>query len=62
MDYRKLFHVLVVGGALVGGASGCGDDTKKDTSSAQNQGDGGTPDGGTSTDPGTDPGGGVQGW
>ena len=60
MDYRKLFHVLVVGGALVGAASGCGDD-KKQEPSAQNTGDGGTADGGTS-DPGTNPGGGVQGW
>jgi hypothetical protein len=64
MDYRKLFHVLVVGGALAGAASGCGDDTKKDPPSAQNTGDAGTTDGGTSTDGGTDPdpGGGVEGW
>jgi hypothetical protein len=67
-DYRKLFHVLVMGGALVGGVSGCGEASKQDTSPpAQNTGsagtqDGGTSDAGTSTTPDPDPGGGVQGW
>jgi hypothetical protein len=65
MDYRKLFNVLVVGGALAGGVSGCGDDSRTQKPATQLPGsDTGMSDGGTSTtDGGTDdPGGGVQGW
>ena len=67
MDSKKLFHVLVVGGALLGGASGCGDAVKSkpesssDAGTTPQQSDGGTggiSDGGT----GDDTGGGVQGW
>lgn len=65
MDCRKLFNVLVVGGALAGGVSGCGDDSRTQRPATQLPGaDAGTRDAGTSTDAGTtdDPGGGVEGW
>jgi hypothetical protein len=65
MDYRKLFNVLVVGGALAGGVSGCGDDARTQKPATQLPGtDTGKADAGTSTDAGTtdDPGGGVEGW
>lgn len=64
MDYRKLFNVLVVGGALAGGVSGCGDDSRTQKPATQLPGTTGSgTDAGTSTDAGTDdPGGGVQGW
>ncbi|MFP2927061.1 hypothetical protein ACLESO_18035 [Pyxidicoccus sp. 3LG] len=62
MDYRKLFQVLVVGGAMVGGAAGCGDDetSAQVTDAGTNAGDSGTQgDGGTKV---PDAGGGVPGW
>jgi hypothetical protein len=68
MDYRKLFHVLVVGGAIVGGTA-CGKEpapakTLPDTagSGANDASTGNTgqqKDAGSDTEPG---GGGVQGW
>lgn len=64
MDYRKLFHVLVVGGALAGGTA-----CNESAAAAKSQGDkdkagprdGGTAprDGGEAPKPG---GGGVKGW
>jgi hypothetical protein len=62
MDSKKLFHVLVVGGALLGGASGCGDELEPAKEKPQNTADAGTTsqnDGGTGDD---NPGGGVVGW
>lgn len=58
MDYKKLFQVLVVGGAVVGGATACGD---KPAEAAERPADAGT--GGSKADAGTaGGGGGVQGW
>jgi hypothetical protein len=69
MDSKKLFHVLVVGGAILGGASGCGDELKPATVLPQDTADAGTTprnDGGTGNDGGTEDddgtGGGVEGW
>ncbi len=59
MQIRKLFRVLVAGGAILGGVIGCGgsDNSQGQTSSPTTGGDGGTnPDGGM---PG---GGGTHGW
>ncbi|TMB07827.1 MAG: hypothetical protein E6J64_03885 [Deltaproteobacteria bacterium] len=71
MLFRKLFRLLVLGGVMVGSATGCGsaaqgqaaDDKKPDSR------DGGSPDDGGSakaqdSDAGTaaDAGGGVVGW
>jgi hypothetical protein len=57
MDYRKLFQVLVVGGAVVGGATGCGDKAEAAPKPAN------TNDAGTTSDAGSgQTGGGVQGW
>jgi hypothetical protein len=58
MDYRKLFQVLVVGGAVVGGTTGCSGkpaDAAPKPASAN--------DAGTAADAGSGAtGGGVQGW
>lgn len=60
MDYRKLFQVLVVGGAVVGGATGCGDKAEAAPKPA-NTNDAGTA--GSASDAGSgQTGGGVQGW
>ena len=66
MDSKKLFHVLVMGGALLGGASGCGNEVKATPGSSSDagttqQGDGGTGDN-SDGGGGDDTGGGVQGW
>jgi hypothetical protein len=66
MDYRKLFQVLVMGGALVGGATGCnqGNKANEDRSgSTEGTGGSGSADAGTH-DAGTAKagGGGVKGW
>ncbi|WP_164000553.1 hypothetical protein [Pyxidicoccus caerfyrddinensis] len=66
MDYRKLFQVLVMGGALVGGATGCnqGNKSNEDRSgSTEGTGGSGSADAGTH-DAGTAKagGGGVKGW
>jgi hypothetical protein len=59
MLFKKLFQVLVLGGAVVGTSSAC-------TPSAQAQGaatkKGGMADAGRAPDAGTTAGGGVQGW
>lgn len=58
MLFKKLFQMLVLGGAVVGTSSGC-------TQSAQAQGAGmkkGMADAGRAPDAGTSAGGGVQGW
>lgn len=62
MDYRKLFQVLVVGGAVVGGTAGC---SGKQAEAAERPGNNtqGTPDAGAPADAGSGAtGGGVQGW
>jgi hypothetical protein len=69
MLFRKLFQVLVVGGAAMGLTSGCstpalaqqGGDAKMDTATTKDTADAGTakteePDAGTTS------GGGVSGW
>jgi hypothetical protein len=66
MDYRKLFQVLVMGGALVGGATGCNQGSRPaEDRSRETEGTGGS----GSTDAGTQDagasqagGGGVKGW
>ncbi len=61
MDIKKLFHVLVMGGAILGGASGCGGGDKNPNASGNPSTTGpgtGTSDGG-SDDGG---GGGTHGW
>ncbi len=57
MLFKKLFQVLVLGGAVVGATSGC-------TSAAQAQGAAkkGMADAGQAADAGKTAGGGVQGW
>ena len=56
MQIRKLFRVLVAGGAILGGVVGCGgSDGQGQTSSPTTNPDGGTPDGGGG-------GGGTHGW
>lgn len=69
MDYRKLFQVLVMGGALVGGATGCNQGSRgtEDRSGGSTEGTGGSGSG--ATDAGTRDaggtqagGGGVKGW
>ncbi|WP_164018916.1 hypothetical protein [Pyxidicoccus trucidator] len=66
MDYRKLFQVLVMGGALVGGATGCdqGKRTAEDRSrETEGTGGSGSPDAGAPDAGGTQAGGGgVKGW
>ncbi|NMO20905.1 hypothetical protein HPC49_27335 [Pyxidicoccus fallax] len=71
MDYQKLFQVLVMGGALMGGATGCDQGNRQsDTRSPQTEGTGGSgvadagTAGGTPRDAGAPPpsGGGVKGW
>jgi hypothetical protein len=61
MDYRKLFQVLVVGGAVVGGGTGC---NGNQADAAEKKGNPqGSADAGTGTDAGSGgTGGGVQGW
>lgn len=67
MDYRKLFQVLVMGGALVGGATGCNQGNKgNEERSGSAEGTGGS---GSAADAGTHDagtakagGGGVKGW
>ncbi|MCI0569403.1 MAG: hypothetical protein L0Y66_01495 [Myxococcaceae bacterium] len=61
MDAKKLFHVLVVGGALLGVAAvGCGGGSSpEDNNPGGGQGLSG--DGGTHAD-GGDVGGGTEGW
>jgi hypothetical protein len=59
MDSKKLFHVLVVGGALLGGVSGCGGDAKGKPDDKADAGTTSQNDGGTG---GEEPGGGVEGW
>lgn len=56
MDIKKLFHVLVMGGAILGAVSSCGGDKSTSTGPQSNPA-GSTPDGGR--DGG---GGGTQGW
>lgn len=58
MDYRKLFQVLVVGGAMVGGATGC-DKTAEAAEKSKDAGATGAADAGSAQQGG---GGGVQGW
>jgi hypothetical protein len=73
MLFKKLFRLLVLGGAMVGSASGCAGpaqgqaatDKKGDDRDGGSPADGGTAsaqgaDGGAAADAGT--GGGVQGW
>lgn len=60
MKFKKLFQVLVVGGATLG-LTNCGAGSSKNntgTNSASSSTDGGTKDGGT----GGVPGGGPQSW
>ncbi|MFY0566245.1 hypothetical protein ACN28E_20750 [Archangium lansingense] len=59
MDSKKLFHVLVLGGALLGGVSGCVDEAKAKPNDKADAGTTPQTDGGTG---GEKPGGGVQGW
>lgn len=54
MLFRKLFQVLVLGGAVVGSATGCSTRADAQTKPAPR-------DGGTAADAGT-AGGGVKGW
>jgi hypothetical protein len=58
MLFRKLFKLLVVSGAVIGGANGCA------ASAQTKQGDKmpASADGGTPPDAGTASGGGVPGW
>ncbi len=53
MHFKKLFQVLVLGGAVVGGAAGCSQ------ANAQEKGKKPPVDAGTTTD---SSGGGVKGW
>lgn len=71
MDYQKLFQVLVVGGALVGGATACsqgGQATEPRPGDTGGTGGSGAADAGTAgggqRDAGTPAagGGGVKGW
>ncbi|QSQ26831.1 hypothetical protein JY651_18780 [Pyxidicoccus parkwayensis] len=63
MDFRKLFHVLVIGGAMSGGATACGDEAPPAKVQDQTSGDAGTQSH-AGADAGSDEpgGGGVQGW
>jgi hypothetical protein len=70
MLFRKLFQILVLGGAAIGANTGCS--TAQAQQSAENKPDARrdeTPDGGTAAPQGSDDkgtadagGGGVQGW
>jgi len=53
MDFKKLFQVLVLGGAVVGAAAGCAQANAQDKSKKP------APDAGAST---ATPGAGVKGW
>jgi hypothetical protein len=68
MLFRKLFRLLVLGGAVVGTTSGCAT-PGQDQQAAEKKPDGGSaPDGGTAKAQGSDggatpdAGGGVSGW
>ena len=67
MHFRKLFQLLVVGGAVMGASSGCSTPARAQqaTDKKSDGGDGTTASGATrGTDGGTpaDAGGGVSGW
>ncbi|MCP3141505.1 hypothetical protein [Pyxidicoccus xibeiensis] len=53
MDYQKLFQVLVMGGALVGGATGCTQGNKESADRAANTGGTGGAGAAGATDAGT---------
>ena len=67
MDFRTLFQVLVIGGAMSGGATACGDEASparvQDPNPESTSGDAGTQSH-TGADAGSEEpgGGGVQGW
>lgn len=59
MDVKKLFHVLVMGGAILGAVSSCGGDKSTSSGPQSNPaGSTGSPDGGTDGGGG----GGPRGW
>ncbi|MBZ4418432.1 hypothetical protein [Myxococcus sp. RHSTA-1-4] len=70
MDYQKLFQVLVMGGALLGGATGCESRGSGERSGQTEEGTGGSGSadagtaGGAQRDAGAPApgGGGVKGW
>ncbi len=57
MPVKKLFHVLVVGGSLLGLAAGCNNPPKETDETGTLAPHGGNPDGGS-----PDTGGGAPGW
>ena len=57
MLFKKLFQMLVLGGAVVGASSAC-----TPRAEAQTATKGSARDGGAAADAGTKAGGGVQGW
>ncbi|HXN81474.1 MAG TPA: hypothetical protein VN883_03305 [Myxococcales bacterium] len=68
MLFRKLFRLLVLGGAVVGTTSGCARPGQGQQAAEEKPDGGSAPDGGTTNAQGTggaatpDAGGGVSGW
>jgi hypothetical protein len=60
MLFKKLFHMLVLGGAVVGTNSGCATTTNADGTAKPQQSVSGNPSGGLPG--GSSGGGGVRGW